>query len=337
MPRKDTSSPVCMYDLTITANAEEDGVPVPEETVRQGITQFFVENCKKWCFQLEKGESGYLHYQCRVSLITKKRVNAAIAFFQRGAYMGGAHVSATSTKVAGARDLIYVTKADTRVKGPWDDMSHRREENIPKRLRGTPEWKSWQKSVLDMLAEEPDDRTVNVLVNTRGNIGKSFLCNWLGCRGLACDTPIMNDAKEVSELVCCMMDPDNKGYATNKILKTIFVDVPRAEVKQNKTTMFSALEILKNGKAYDRRYKNRLFYFDPLHAWVFTNQVPDMGLLSRDRWILWEVNSKEELIPYVSPEEKEKRYGTSHEALLNITGRFGKEDDEPLYIGPCTY
>jgi len=336
MPRKDTSSPVCMYDLTITANAEEDGVPVPEETVRQGITQFFVENCKKWCFQLEKGESGYLHYQCRVSLITKKRVNAAIAFFQRGAYMGSAHVSATSTKVAGARDLIYVTKADTRVKGPWDDMSHRQLAQIPDRFKAEPEWKSWQKTVLDAISQKADDRKVNVIINESGNIGKSFLCMWLGCRKRAQLITPMRDSKDVSRMVTCRLDPEKTGYVTNDI-RCFFIDAPRADSDQKQESTFSAIESVKNGYVFDDRYSWRELYFNPPHVWVFTNHMPKSSLLSKDRWEFWEVNSKEELVPYSSPEEKEKRYGPSHEALLNITGRFGKEDDEPLYIGPCTY
>jgi len=151
-----------MYDLTITANAEEDGVPVPEETVRQGITQFFVENCKKWCFQLEKGKSGYEHYQGRISLKERKRLNQVVEIFKET--LPGAHWSLTS--VANRDNNFYVMKAETRIDGPWTNE----DVTIPSHLRDTPTWYPWQKHIVDRL-DVKELRDVNIIIDHIGNQG----------------------------------------------------------------------------------------------------------------------------------------------------------------------
>lgn len=94
---------VYVYDLTI-----------PQEgTDKDELETYFNVICSKWTYQLEKGEeTGFLHYQCRVSLVKKVRITGAIKLFEK--YK--AHVSITFAKNMG--NDFYVMKEDTRVDGP---------------------------------------------------------------------------------------------------------------------------------------------------------------------------------------------------------------------------
>jgi len=49
----------------------------------------------------------------------------------------------------------------------------------------------------------------------------------------------------------------------------------------------SGIETLKDGYAYDDRYHFKEEYFDCPQIWVFMNMVPDISMLSKDRWKLW--------------------------------------------------
>ena len=60
---KQSNSPCCVYDFTLFDE-------VTQLTVRNVLKTI----CKKYCFQLEKGDkTGRQHFQGRISLMTKKR------------------------------------------------------------------------------------------------------------------------------------------------------------------------------------------------------------------------------------------------------------------------
>ena len=59
--------------------------------------------------------------------------------------------------------------------------------------------------------------------------------------------------------------------------------------------MWSAIEEIKNGMSYDKRYHGRMRYFDPPTVWCFTNSFPDMRVLSQDRWRFYMISATNEL------------------------------------------
>lgn len=275
------TNPIAVYDLTI---------PCEKFTFDQ-VTTWMTTYCKKWCFQKEKGtETGYLHYQCRVSMITKRRYDTMIKFVVDT--LSGANVSPTSGTAAKAGDEFYVTKEDTRVEGPWNDREWKTTHNIPKRLRGDPEWYPWQQSVLDIVKTDPDDRTINVIVDTCGNQGKSFLSLWMMSRSMCERIPQQKDARDIMRMVMNM--PKRQCY---------FIDLPRGTSHKDQNSTYAAIEEIKNGYAYDDRYSFKRELFDPPHIFVFTNQLPDEHLLSRDRWKYWTISAHKELITLKEPKE----------------------------------
>jgi hypothetical protein len=71
------------------------------------------------------------------------------------------------------------------------------------------------------------------------------------------------------------------------------IDMPRAIKKDKLNGFYSAIESLKDGYAFDDRYKFVEKIFDSPCIWVFTNTYPDTDLLSEDRWKFWHVGGTE--------------------------------------------
>lgn len=101
--------PLYTFDMTIWHDQCSD---------RGQLLKFLREHCKKWAYQLEQnGDDGKLHWQCRVSLIKKKRKSEFLAVLP----FPHSSVSPSSSSVHEGQNFNYTMKADTRVEGPWTD------------------------------------------------------------------------------------------------------------------------------------------------------------------------------------------------------------------------
>ncbi len=252
-----TNHAICVWDFTIAKNKVNS-----VEELKQALKL----NCKKWVFQEEKGASGYEHYQGRVSLKVKCRKGPALGYSE--------HWSPTSSE--NEDNDFYCTKEDTRIAGPWSD----KDSYIPKQFRDIT-LRPWQLQILNDR-NNWDTRTINCVVCTTGNIGKSTLCGYAGSRNLARTLPMMESYKDYMRMV--MDAPKNRLY---------LVDFPRSMNKIACAGFWSAIETIKNGNAYDDRYGFREEYFDSPNIWVFMNQFPDTTYLSQDRWKFWGVSNGE--------------------------------------------
>lgn len=247
---------LCTWDFTV----KKDLCSVDELRDKLKI------HCKKFVFQEEVGETGYEHYQGRVSLKVKNRKGPVLGYSE--------HWSPTSNE--NEDNDFYVMKEDTRVAGPWSD----KDMYIPRQVRSIT-LRGWQKTILD-TRNDWDTRSINVVVCINGNIGKSTLATYAGCRGLARNLPCMESYRDYMRMV--MDCPKSSLY---------LVDFPRSMSKTNCAGFWSAIETIKNGYAYDDRYGFREEYFDCPNIWVFMNDQPDQGWLSKDRWKYWEVSNGE--------------------------------------------
>jgi len=269
-----TQNAICVYDFTCF-QIEYFAI----------IREWLNEYCKKWCFQHEAcPTTGREHYQERFSLKIKRRLQN-VRELLCAEYDIVFHLTPTSTENHG--NMFYVMKLESRIMGPWTD----RDLSIPRHLRDEPTWYPWQRSVIESISVY-DDRVVDVVIDTNGNIGKSYMCSWLGVRGLARRVPIQRESRDIARMV--MNCPKVPCY---------FIDLPRASCHSNINTMYTAVEEIKNGYCYDDRYKFTEEYFDPPRVWIFTNEVPPGHLLSRDRWRLWSVGTDRTLRPFGLPTE----------------------------------
>lgn len=268
------SNPVATFDFTLpeSKNFVDD------------IISWCRQWCKKWCFQLEMGENKhYLHFQGRISLKYKKRkLQLAKELKEDGRLTG--HISETSS--INRRNFFYVTKEETRMEGPWCDDETKlviAADYIPRQVREMGPLRPFQQHVVDSV-NDWDTRTINVILDQQGNNGKTLLKGYLRAHKLARPLPYSNDYKDMMRMVCGM--PTSKCY---------IIDMPRALTKNNLQQCYAAVETIKDGYAYDDRYKFREKYFDCPIIWVLSNKIPDIRYLTQDRWKFWRISSEYKL------------------------------------------
>jgi len=289
------SSPCAVWDLTLSRSPEAAGASSPAD-IRSELCAI----AKKWVFQGERGDAteahpeGYLHWQIRISLIKKRRERELAALLKRlGGYLRFAHVSCTSTDVA--RDMLedaeafYVMKADTRVEGegPFADNDEP-EQPVTEVLRFMQEHglRPWQQKIADSRKESTQNdrfRVINVIVDKTGGAGKSMLTEYLEYHKIAEAVPSMfTEAQDYMQWV--MGRPKYGMY--------IF-DMPRALPKKNLNQLYAAIESIKDGVCFDKRYSAKKERMERPIIWVFTNEVPPFAALSMDRWRMWQIAGQE--------------------------------------------
>lgn len=246
---------VCTWDFTLRRDVLDAGA----------LKALIKDHCKKWSYQLEKGSTGYEHFQGRVSLKLKTRTPNKLGFPRE------THWSVTSG--ANKDNDFYVTKSEGRLDGPYTDKDV--DIYIPRQVREMKELYPWQAEIVKS-AEVWDTRTVNILIDPEGNKGKSFIKTYIGCKKIGRCIPFANDYKDIMRMVMDM--PKTRLY---------IIDMPRALDKAKLSQFYAGVESLKDGYAYDDRYKFKEEYFDSPTIWIFTNKMPDMKMLSKDRWALW--------------------------------------------------
>lgn len=267
---------VAVVDLTIKA----------KDLSVETLTAVFRKLCKKFVFQLERGEKktennpdGYLHYQCRVSMFKKTTVSSILALFL-GEDIDGVKVSPSSnTSIKG--EAFYCMKEQTRESGPWSD----KDVSMPI-LRTVSKMEEaglrpWQSDLLLQL-EGYDDRHIHVVIDPGGNIGKSSLMKWIYIKRIGQPIPPMCTMEDLVQF--CMNFP-NKGLYV--------IDMPRAMPKKKLFGMYAGIETIKNGILYDKRYQGKYMMMDEPNVLVFTNCPPKKKYLSADRWKLWTVKDNE--------------------------------------------
>ncbi len=247
----------CVWDVTVAGEDHKE------------LITLFKKHCKKWCFQLEEGKSGYQHLQDRVSFKKKLRLTGCKKVHDK------AHWSPTSAE--NRDNCFYVTKEETRKGGPWMDQEQQDEDYVPRQVREMTKLRPWQDNILSQC-DVWDTRTINVVIDKKGGIGKTCLMTYARAHGIAKKVPFCNSHKDVMRMV----------YAIG-VSRCYMFDMPRAINKDQLSGFYAAIEEIKSGYCYDDRYHFRDRVMDCPNIWVFTNKDPDLQLLSKDRWRLWKV------------------------------------------------
>lgn len=238
-----------------------------ERCTPEQLQDILIQWCSKYVFQLEKSDTGYAHYQGRVSLIKAKSLAALINTWKE--IIPGVHVSPTCNAT---KDFLYAMKADTRIDGPWSNekpvavMTRQLKKFMELGLR------PWMEKCED-IARREDDRFITVVIDKIGNSGKSIFSEYLVYKDLALELPYMSTMEDIMQ--ACMCLPKQKCY---------LIDMPRGLKKEKLSSFYAGLECLKNGMMYDKRYCFKMRRIDRPQIIVFTNTEPDWSLLSADRW-----------------------------------------------------
>lgn len=254
-------NPVTTWDVTCPC---DDFTP---QQVKDHLTGF----CREWAFQKEKAAGGLVHWQLRVHLRRKLRFPQALTEIVHGP-LAKAHISPTTTHCMG--DNFYVMKQDTRIEGPWTSKDEvvRDPGKIAKELR------PWQQKIVDIINSEADDRTIHLIIDSKGGIGKSTLVRYLLHHNLAdCISDLITSPKDISRHVA-----GSRAYVGISVKNAYVMDIPRDN--RNTREIWHCLESVKNGIARDDRYVHRKI--DPFphpHIFVFTNTRPPAEIYTSGR------------------------------------------------------
>lgn len=184
--------------------------------------------CKKWDFQQEEApETGNLHFQGRFHLKVKERITGVIKKFP------GFHL--TVTAAPNINNDYYVTKEDTRVAGPWssgDVVIY-----IPRQIREVAQLRPWQQFIVDDR-NVWNTRSINIILDTAGNNGKTTLCTYCGVHKLGRKIPFSNDFRDIMRMV--MDTPTSSLY---------LFDIPRA---LKRITCFNSSPVLRKSRTVMR-------------------------------------------------------------------------------------
>lgn len=255
--------------LTIADEKEE----LEHGNIAKAITH---SSGKHWVFQLERGErAGKLHWQCRVQLGTKKRCTTLLHELSASLSCESSRITVRPEADA-TGSFNYCCKEESRVKGPWADSPIYLGRDLGCMEAPLP----WQKSIIDCVKTEPDDRSIYWVCDPVGNNGKSKLCKWLRWKKLAVRVPL-GTATQIKTSVI------EKGAA-----RCYLVDLPRVRGgDETRFALFSAIEDIKNGWVESSMYgKAAELMMEPPHVFVFSNEMPDFGMASVDRWRVYTLN-----------------------------------------------
>lgn len=242
---------------------------------------------KKWVFQEEIADGGYKHYQGRLSLIKKRRAcerHIVLKLFKVPPHYFQPTVTASGEVLRG--DDIYMMKEDTRVAGPWTDKDEVVVDTIQLKHFKKQILYHYQNKLITM-ATEYNDRAIDLVYDPHGCIGKSIFSEYLESLGVAEEIPPFR-----------MMDDIFQWVASRPIKKCYIVDMPRGMKKDKLGDFYSGIEVIKNGVAFDKRYKAHKIRFDRPRIFLFTNTLPEFSLMSKDRWNVWEVDENKFLQKY---------------------------------------
>lgn len=137
-------------------------------------------------------------------------------------------------------------------------------------------WKPWQADIISIVESEPDKRQIHWFYETEGNVGKSFLCNYLMCKH---DAFIIKGGR-VQDI--------QYAYQSQRI---VVYDLSRTKA-ESMDHLFETMEQFKDGSFLSTKYNSVLKVFDSPHVIVFANFSPDESKLSADRWNITKISNK---------------------------------------------
>lgn len=147
-----------------------------------------------------------------------------------------------------------------------------------------------------MMKVTRDRRNIHVIIDKEGGKGKSSLIEIMLARRMGYRIPFMSNYKELTTYVCSTL-VERKDRSP----KNFCMDIPRAIVSD---AIFGSIEAIKGGCLTDHRYKATEWRYNIPNIFIFTNEAPTINLLSKDRWKLWTINEKLELVKFDEPGER---------------------------------
>lgn len=159
-------------------------------------------------------------------------------------------------------DVLQIEGIERRMKYAQEVFKNKPKERMPEI---TP--RSWQKKILDIIKEEPDDRTIHWIYDEKGGKGKTYLSKYL--------------VSNHGAFYASPMKSSDILYLYNN--ERIFIyDIPRSVDEEY--INYGVLEKVKDGIYTAGKYEGKQAYRNSnVHIIVFSNQDVPHGKFSEDR------------------------------------------------------
>lgn len=140
----------------------------------------------------------------------------------------------------------------------------------------------WEKDILEIIKNEPDDRTIHWYWSEEGCAGKTSFCKYLtihhgaiALSGKAAD--MRNGVIEYTK-------------SNNDTPKLVLIPIPRSF--NTDYLNYEGIENIKDMYFFSGKYEGGMVCGNCPHVFVFANEPPEMSKMSEDRWVIHQINKK---------------------------------------------
>lgn len=180
--------------------------------------------------------------------------------------------------------LMYCTKHDTRVAGPWTKgvlPSQMAPEPIEDPLQGQAPF-HWQEQVLHLIQQKPHPRKIYWIHEPTGQTGKTSLA-----KHICLKYPALYVSGAGKDILCGVQRCIELKFTP----KVVLFDIPRCSQGH---VSYASIEQVKNGIFFSGKYESTQVLFNVPHVIILSNEPPDTSMLSQDRWSIHMIDPEEE-------------------------------------------
>nr|WAE42146.1 MAG: replication associated protein [Cressdnaviricota sp.] len=227
---------------------------IPQDCIKQSdLNNLLEQQCSDFCYQIEKGENGYLHYQGQMTLLKRERITGIKKWLPTKTHLEGTINEEAANK--------YCCKEATRVEGPWTKTSKKAKR--PLKLYEPRE--GWGQEIVALVESEPDDRSIHWFWG-EGHIGKTELARYIVAKYKAC---YVNGKR--GDILHTVAENDSN---------VVIIGLARS----SENPPYETMEEVKDALFHSGKYESKTVCRNHPHVIVFANYPPNEEKLSKDRW-----------------------------------------------------
>lgn len=220
----------------------------------------------------EVGDNGTPHLQCWVNFGKRKRPTEMEEFRKlRRIHWGDEHGKPQRTK--------NVVEGPTYCCKDGDFQLYNGAKRI-REIRFPPMNQLWELQILQIIQQEPDDRTIYWYWSEKGNIGKTTFSKYLTAKHGA--LPLSGRGHDCRNGIA-------KYYENNGVHPEILV-FPIPMSYNSEYLSYEAIETCKDMYFYSGKYEGAPICGPCPHLFVFANFAPDESKMAIDRWKIHQID-----------------------------------------------